>query len=88
MKEKILKISRYLEEGAIDENEAKQALLNLFGVSGSYCRVYDKEPPHNVELIAKAPDGTVYLTSWRPAYGIFTCQCKSESAFDWEWKVV
>jgi hypothetical protein len=42
MKEKILKISRYLEEGAIDENEAKQALLNLFSVSESANTEIDK----------------------------------------------
>lgn len=64
----------------------KNALLA--DVSGCYCKVSEKEPPHNVELIAKAPNETKHLTSWRPEYGIFCCQHKKESAFDWEWLVV
>ena len=43
MKEKILKISRLLEEGTIDENEAKQTLLNLFSNSTCKCPLCGKK---------------------------------------------
>ena len=61
---------------------------NIHDVSGSWVYVNEETPPNDVELLAKAPDGTIHLTSWRTAYDIFSCQCKSESAFDWQWKLV
>lgn len=88
MKEEIKKILGQTFAYTVENDKVAQELLDLFSVSGSYCKVADKEPPHNTELIAKAPNGTVHLTSWRSSYGIFTCQCKTESAFDWEWKEV
>jgi len=62
--------------------------LNTPVVNGSWVYVNQETPPTDIELLAKAPDGTIHLTSWRPAYDIFCCQCKSESAFDWQWKLV
>ena len=88
MKKEIIKIAKDLEQGVIDLNTARNLLLGLFGVSGSWLYVNEETPPNDIELLAKAPDGTIYLTSWRPAYDIFCCQCKSESAFNWQWKLV
>ena len=88
MREQILKIAQDLEQGTITDIEAQNLLLGLFGVSGSWVYVNEETPPNDVELLAKAPDGTIHLTSWRPAYDIFCCQCKSESAFEWQWKLV
>ena len=88
MKSQLSKIAQDLEQGTITENEARTLLLGLFGVSGSWVYVNKETPPNDIELLAKAPDGTIHLTSWRPAYDIFCCQCKSESAFDWQWKLV
>lgn len=69
-------------------NECEQEQLRLHFVSGGWVCVNEETPPNDIELLAKAPDGTIHLTSWRPAYYIFSCQCKSESAFDWQWKLV
>lgn len=88
MKEQILKIAEQLKYDEITTDYAQSLLLGLFGVSGSWVYVDEETPPTNMELLAKAPNGTIHLTSWRPAYDIFCCQCKSESAFDWQWKLV
>ena len=88
MKEQILEIAEKLRLELITEYEAQNLLLGLFGVSGSWAYVNEETPPNDVELLAKAPNGTIHLTSWRPSYRIFCCQCKSESAFDWQWKLV
>ena len=61
---------------------------NISDVSGSFISVSEQEPPHNVELLAKSPTGTIHLCSWRPAYNIFTCQSKGERSWDWEWKLI
>jgi hypothetical protein len=47
-----------------------------------------KIPPNDVELLAKAPNGIIHLTSWRPAYDIFTCQNKTEKTYNWKWKLI
>jgi hypothetical protein len=57
-------------------------------VSPGFISVSEQEPPHNTELLAKSPTGVVHLCSWRPAYNIFTCQAKSESSWDWCWKLI
>lgn len=91
MKEQILEIAEKLRLELITEYEAETlllGLLGLLGVSGSWVYVNEETPPNNIELLAKAPNGTIHLTSWRPAYDIFCCQCKSESAFNWQWKLV
>lgn len=88
MKEQMLKIAKDLEQDTITETEAQNLLLDLFGVSGSWVYVNEETPPNDIELLAKAPNGTIHLTSWRPGYDIFCCQCKNESAFDWQWKLV
>jgi hypothetical protein len=62
MKEKMLKISRYLEEGIIDENEAKLALLNLFSVSGSTLPT-DADIKTEAKKHAEWDDGTTYQSS-------------------------
>ena len=58
------------------------------GVRSSFTPVSEQEPPHNIELLAKSPSGSIRLCSWRPAYNIFTCQDKNESSSDWEWKLI
>ena len=88
MKEQILEIAEKLRLELITEYEAQNLLLCLFGVSGSFISVGVQEPPHDTELLAKSPTGTVHLCSWRPAYNIFTCQAKSESSWDWSWKLI
>ena len=49
--------------------------------------VRDETPPENTQLLAMSPYGVVHITSWRPAYEIFNCQCKSENSQDWQWKL-
>ncbi len=88
MKKELSKIAQDLEQGTITDNEARTLLLGLLGVSGSFILVSEQEPPNNTELLAKSPTGTVHLCSWRPAYNIFTCQTKSESSWDWSWKLI
>jgi hypothetical protein len=51
-------------------------------------RVYDEIPPSYIELLVKSPTGVIHLSSWREAYNIFSCQEKSESSLDWEWKII
>jgi hypothetical protein len=88
MKEAILDIAKKLYHNHLTPEFATALLLRLFDVSDSWAYVNEKTPPNGVELLAKSPDGTVHLTSWRPAHDIFCCQCKSESAFDWQWKLL
>lgn len=47
--------------------------------------VSEQEPPLNIELLIKSPNGLIHLASWRKAYNIFTCQNKDESSYDWKW---
>ncbi len=88
MKEQILEIAEKLRLELIAEDEAQGLLLGLFGVSCSFISVSEQEPPHDIELLAKSPTGTTHLCNWRPAYNIFTCQDKSESSWDWSWKLI
>ncbi len=50
--------------------------------------VSEQTPPNSVELLAKSPSGCVHLCNWREAYSIFTVQAKSESSYDWQWKLI
>lgn len=50
--------------------------------------VRDEIPPLNTQVLASDCDGTVYLTTWRPAYNIFTCQYKTDNSLDWQWKLI
>ena len=50
--------------------------------------VDEETPPSNIELLVQSPSGTVHLAHWRESYGIFTCQAKTESSFDWKWKTI
>lgn len=86
MKEQILKISDDLRNGDITTVEAQILLLNIFG--DGFISVSEQKPPHNIELLAKSPNGVIHLCSWRPAYDIFTCQSKSERSLDWSWKLI
>ncbi|MFW6130534.1 MAG: hypothetical protein ACOC56_05055 [Atribacterota bacterium] len=88
MREEILDIAKKLYHNHLIIETGTNLLLGLFGVSGSWMYVNEETPPNDVELLAKAPDGTIHLTSWLPAYGIVCCQRKNESAFDWQWKLV
>ena len=88
MKTNILSISHQLKLGQISTHEAKDKLLRLFGDRDIFISVGEQEPPHNTELLAKSPTGTVHICSWRPAYNIFTCQSKSESSWNWSWKLI
>lgn len=89
MKQEILKISEDLRLDKITEKEAEKLLIEILNIKkdNEFILVYDKEPPHNTELLAKSPNGTLHLCHWRPAYNIFTCQEKRESTIDWMWKL-
>jgi len=50
--------------------------------------VSELEPPKHIELLVKSPEDVIHLTSWRDGYKIFTCQNKSESSYDWQWKQI
>ena len=50
--------------------------------------VSEETPPSNIELLVQSPEGIIHLSSWRESYNIFTCQVKSESSFDWKWKMI
>lgn len=88
MKKELLEITKDLTQDKITESEARILLLDLLGVGDDFILVDEQKPPHNVELLAKSPTGTIHLCSWRPAYNIFTCQTKSEESWDWKWKLV
>jgi len=62
--------------------------LNLKEEQNSWKSVSEEIPPSHVELLVKSPEGVVHLSSWRESYNIFTCQTKSESSFNWEWKTI
>lgn len=53
-----------------------------------FISVDEQTPPLSIELLAKSPEGVVYITHWRPAYSIFTCQEKTESYDGWVWKLI
>lgn len=42
MKEEILSIASDLRDGSMTTNEAKEQLLVLFGVVGSYCKKFEE----------------------------------------------
>lgn len=50
--------------------------------------VIEQTPPLKTELLVKSPTGVTHIASWRAAYNIFTCQCKSESTLGWKWKLI
>ena len=61
MKEQILKIAEQLKYDEITTDYAQTLLLSLFGVSGSWVYVNEETPPTDIELLAKAPDGTIQV---------------------------
>ena len=76
-------------DGQFTVYDCSEELLVAFAdYRNRFIPVYEQEPPNGVEVLAKSPLGALYLTSWRPVYNIFTCQGKSESSFDWTWKIV
>ena len=88
MKKQINDLLLKMQNGENCIGETANQLLDLFAASGSFISVSEQEPPHNTELLAKSPTGVIHLCSWRPAYNIFTCQNKSESSWDWSWKLI
>lgn len=85
MKEEILEIADKLRNDEITTDVAKSLLSDIVN---RFVTVYEQEPPHDIELLVKAPNGVIHLSNWRPAYGIFTCQCKHESSDGWSWKLI
>lgn len=61
-----------------------------FNLSGGvdFIPVIEQVPPLNTEVLAKSPEGEVFLTQWRDAYDIFTCQSKGETSWTWSWKLI
>ncbi|MEZ7966935.1 MAG: hypothetical protein QMB45_05080 [Flavobacteriales bacterium] len=70
----------------LDEQTATERILVLFDVVESWVNVYDKEPPLNIDVLAKDEDGFIHLTQWMPSSVIFACQGKKDSSFNWQWK--
>ena len=65
------------------------SLVTLFEAKNNDWRfVYETAPPEGQDVLARSPEGVVYLCSWRPAYDIFTVQGKKERSYDWEWKLI
>jgi hypothetical protein len=87
MKEEILKIAEDLKNGVYSEEESKSFLLELFGVD-QWVLVSECEPPKDIEILAKSPEGIVHLCNWREAYKIFTVQAKYDDSSNWHWKYV
>lgn len=85
MKEKILEIADRLRNDEITTDVAKWLLSDIVN---RFITVYEQEPPDDIELLVKAPDGVIHLSCWRPAYGIFTCQSKHDSSDNWSWKLI
>ena len=88
MKEKILKIASDLSYNDLTIEQAKEQLLELFGVNDDWKYVYELEPPIILEVLSKDPNGTIRLSRWRESYRIFDCQDKRESSSRWQWKHV
>lgn len=71
------------------KNERQNILDALYKIAdNSFTPVIEETPPVNIELLAKSPEGVIHITSWRPAYNIFSCQSKSEGNLDWGWKLI
>lgn len=89
MRDKLIKLLLASDiKDKYDAADKADEILDLFNVSDSFISVSEQEPPHNVELLAKSPAGSVHICSWRPACNIFSCQEKSESSWDWSWKFI
>ena len=86
MKNNILDITKQLDSDNITVEVARELLLDALGVNWIY--VDNQTPPNNIELLVMSPSGTHYLTTWRPAYNIFSCQSKGSSTYDWKWKLI
>jgi hypothetical protein len=65
-----------------------EELSDLINKQLDFTFVSEQEPPHQVDLLVKAPNGLIHIANWRPAYNIFTCQDKPESSYDWSWKLI
>jgi hypothetical protein len=68
--------------------EISKKLTDLINKQLDFTFVSEQEPPHQVDLLVKAPNGLIHIANWRPAYNIFTCQDKPESSYDWSWKLI
>lgn len=85
-----------LEKSYSDVNTCQDLILDAMEKYASlkvaeatkWTYVRDQTPPLNTQVLASDCDGTVYLTTWRPAYNIFTCQYKTDSSLDWKWKLI
>lgn len=65
-----------------------QNLINELLENDGFVYVNEQEPPKDIELLVKSPDGVFHLASWRWAYSIFDCQSKSENSYNWQWKLL
>ena len=45
-------------------------------------------PAPNRDVVAVSPDNQPYVTTWRKAYEIFSCQSKSEDSHGWKWAYI
>ena len=46
--------------------------------------VYEEIPPSNIELLVQSPEGIIHISSWRESCGVFSCQSKSESSYNFK----
>ena len=70
--------------------EMKKAIEEILKpyLKSEWKNAFEVYPERNQKVIAKSPDGTTYITTWRPSYQIFSCMCKDDSIYDWEWKEI
>ena len=99
LKEELIKFAEFCKKnGGTSWNEIPESAINSYinkisvekciYCANNWLHVGEKEPPIDIEVLAKSPDGIIHLTTWRQSYNIFDCQCKSESSDDWLWKYI
>ena len=80
-------IKRHLGSNTSDWTiENVQNLINELLENDGFVYVHEQEPPKDLQVLSKSPDGIIRMSSWRRAYNIFDCQAKSESSYNWQWK--
>ena len=82
--EYLYKMQEHLK--AEDFERAKQ--MEADSRNNVWIDAFDRPPDTANEILAKSPTGIVHICHWRHAYGIFTCQMKSESVLGWLWKPI
>lgn len=70
------------------EDDIKSLIILFEAANSNWKFVSDITPPLHQDVLVKSPEGVVHICSWRTAYNIFTVQGKTESSYDWQWKLI